>query len=464
MASPVMPPPVAPAPPRRRKSYAGAIVMIVLGIIFLLHNFGMVSAWHFYARWWPLIIILIGVIKLVEYFQAKQEGAYAQGVTFGTIVLLFFVIVTGLAISKAEGVNWGNVRDQMGIDLGDSDIDHFGQNSYTYEDQLQDAFPAGGNLKIVCDHGNINVNASDDNNIRVQVHKKVWAGNQGDADKANSSSKPTITITGTSVVLNANTQAGGKNDVENDLDVFLPKKADVTFSTRHGDVNVVGREGLLTVSHQQGTANFEDIKGDVTVNGEKITVRATRIAGNLSVQGRVTELTAEDVTGSTTLNGDNFEEVRISKVGKTLAFKSYRTDLEFAGLAGDFDMSSDDLRASNITGPVRLITRSKTIHLDDVSGDVRIENSNGDVDVHAVKIGNYDVRNHHGDVSVTLPTKSSFTVDARTQHGDASSDFGELKVDNNDNQGQVSGSVGGGGSSKIVIATDGADVNIRKST
>ena len=82
MASPVMAP---PSPPRRRKSYAGAIVMIVVGLLFLLQNFGIISGWHFYARWWPLIIILIGVVKLVEYYQAKNEGNYAQGVTFGTI-------------------------------------------------------------------------------------------------------------------------------------------------------------------------------------------------------------------------------------------------------------------------------------------------------------------------------------------------------------------------------------------
>lgn len=463
MGSPVMAPPAPPVRPRRRKSYAGAVVLILLGVIFLLHNFGVVSAWRFYARWWPLIIILIGVIKLIEYYQAKHEDAIPAGVTFGTIVLLFFVIVSGLSISKAEGVNWRAVGEQFGGDFNDDDFNHFGESTYTYEDRLQQTFPANGSLKIVCDHGNINVNASDDGNVRVMIHKKIWAGSQGDADSTNQNSKPTLEVNGTAVVLNANTQAGGKHDVEADMDVFLPKKADVTLSTKHGDVNIVGRDGLITASHQQGGANFEDVTGDVNVTGDKITVRATRIKGNLTVQGRVTELTAEDVSGNATLNGDNFEEVRISKVGKTLAFKSYRTDLEFGGLAGDFDMSSDDLRATNVTGPVRLITRSKTIHLDDVSGDVRIENSNGDVDVHATKLGNYDIRNHHGDVTVTVPDKSAFSVDAKTQHGDASSDFNDLKVSNSDNEGSVSGTVGSGGP-KLLITTDGADVNIRKSS
>lgn len=463
MASPIMAPPAPPAPPRRRKSYAGAVVLIIIGVVFLLHNFGVVSAWRVYARWWPLIIILIGAIKLVEYYQAKREGAYPAGVTFGTIVLLFFVIVSGLAISKAEGLNWGAIRDQMGIDIGDDEFNHFGQNSYSFEDRLQQPFPANGNLKVVCDSGNININASDDGNIRVLIHKKVWASNQSDADSTNQTSKPTIDISGTAVVLNANTQAGGKHDVEDDMDIFIPRKADIVLSTRHGDLNVVGREGLLTVSHQQGAANFEDITGDVNLNGEHVTARATRIKGNLTVQGRVSELTAEEVSGNTTLNGDNFDEVQLSKIGKTVAFKSYRTDLEFAGLPGDFDMSSDDLRASNVVGPIRLLTRSKTVHLDDVNGDARIEDSNGDVEVHAARLGNYDIRNHHGDVTVSVPANTGFSVDARTQHGDASTDFNQLKVDNNENQGSITGTVGNG-ASKIVITTDGADINVRKSS
>jgi DUF4097 and DUF4098 domain-containing protein YvlB len=463
MASTVTPPPVVVVRPRRRRSYAGAVVLILVGLIALLHNFGFLHlTWHFYAKWWPMVIILVGVVKLIEYFQAKQEGTTSAGVTFGTIVLMFFVIIIGIGMSKADGTNWGEVGREMG--WGDDwDGGHFGQNNYSYEDRIEQAFPANGSLKIVCDHGNINVNASDDNNVRVMIHKKVWADNQGKADSVNGSSKPSLEINGSSVVLNANTQAGGNNDVEEDMDVFLPKKADVTLATRRGDVNIVSRDGLLNISHQQGTANFEDINGDVNVAGEKITVRASRIQGNLKVEGRVTELTAESISGNATLNGDSYEEVRISKVGKTLGFKSYRTDLEFAGLAGDFDMSSDDLRASNVTGPVRLITRSKTIHLDDVSGDVRIENTNGDVEVHAAKLGNYDVRNHHGDVTLTLPSKSAFSVDARTQHGDAASDFGELKVANSENQGEVTGNVGSGGP-KLSVSTDGADVNIRKSS
>ena len=45
----------------------------------------------------------------------------------------------------------------------------------------------------------------------------------------------------------------------------------------------------------------------------------------------------------------------------------------FAKLDGDLDLDSGDLRATNITGPVRLSTRSKDIVLDGVVGDVRLK-------------------------------------------------------------------------------------------
>lgn len=65
MSSPVsypVPPPVpAPLPPRRRRSFAGPVVLIILGIVFLLGNMHLLS-WArlgtWFAHYWPLLLIL----------------------------------------------------------------------------------------------------------------------------------------------------------------------------------------------------------------------------------------------------------------------------------------------------------------------------------------------------------------------------------------------------------------------
>ena len=77
MASTYTQPPMTPAPPppRYQRSLAGPMVLIVIGWLFLLHNFGIrVPIWHFFGHWWPLLLILWGVIELVEHATAQPAG------------------------------------------------------------------------------------------------------------------------------------------------------------------------------------------------------------------------------------------------------------------------------------------------------------------------------------------------------------------------------------------------------
>ena len=66
---------------------------------------------------------------------------------------------------------------------------------------------------------------------------------------------------------------------------------------------------------------------------------------------------------------------------RRVVFKSSRTDMELSRIAGSLDLDSDELHAEEVTGPVHLTTRSKNIRLDGVSGDVRLQDDNGTVEV-----------------------------------------------------------------------------------
>ena len=61
MSSPVMtPPPIAPLPPRRHRSFAGPFVLIVVGVIFLLGTMRILSVGrlaHLFANYWPVLLL-----------------------------------------------------------------------------------------------------------------------------------------------------------------------------------------------------------------------------------------------------------------------------------------------------------------------------------------------------------------------------------------------------------------------
>jgi DUF4097 and DUF4098 domain-containing protein YvlB len=353
------------------------------------------------------------------------------------------------------------MRDNFNID--DNDFNSIFGQSYNFNDQLEQNFPAGDSLKIINTHGAISVHASDDNKITVVVRKRVGADNQEDADKYNGETKPTITTIGGLVTLDAKAEAAGDHPVESDLDVSLPRKVAVTISSRRGDVNLVGRDGAVDINTQHSDTSVEDVTGNVKVSQEKGTVKIEQITGDVHVDGRVDEVSVADVKGAVQLDGEFQESVKLARIAKTVTFKSSRTDMEFSRIEGDLDLDSDELHAEQITGPLHLTTRSKNIRLDEVSGDVRLQDDNGAIEVGMHTLGNVQIDSRNGDIQLSLPDKAGFRLDARTHDGEIQSDFPELKVNNDEHEAKASGSVGSG-SSHIVLNNEHDGIEIRKAT
>ena len=83
-------PPMPPMPPLRpRRSFAGPFVLIVLGIVCLLGTMRVVSLSrlaHVFANYWPALLILWGVIKLIEHQRAQRDGTRAPGIGAGGVL------------------------------------------------------------------------------------------------------------------------------------------------------------------------------------------------------------------------------------------------------------------------------------------------------------------------------------------------------------------------------------------
>src|SRR5579871_397642 len=466
MSSPVMtPPPIAPLPPRRHRSFAGPFVLIVLGIVFLLGTMRVLSVGrlaHLFASYWPVLLIIWGIIKLVEHMQAQREGTRSSGIGGGGIVLIVMIVVFGLIATQLERVNWSGLKDNFNFD--DDDFSHiFGGDTFSYNDHLEQDFPAGASVKVIDTRGAVSVHAADDNKITIAVRKRIGADNQNDANKYNDETKPTITTIGGLVTIDAKAEAAGDHPVEVDLDISIPRKAPVTVTSRRGDVNVSGRDGDVDVSAQHADTSIEDVNGNVKVNQEKGSAKVEQVSGDVHIEGRLNEVQVADVKGSLQLDGEFQESIKLERIAKTVTFKSSRTDMEFSRITGSLDLDSDDLHADEITGPVHLTTRSKNIRLENVSGDVRLQDDNGAIELGMRSVGNVQIDNRNGDVQLSLPDKAGFRLDARARDGEIQSDFSELKVSNDDHESKANGSVGNA-SAHIVINNEHDGIEIRKAS
>lgn len=480
------PPPVRP-PYRYRRSITGPVILIAIGVIFLLSNLGIIQRWqlwHWFGHWWPVLLILWGVIALVEHSSAHRMGYRTRHLGGGGILLLILLVAMGVSAHYSSDVNWGGVRDQLQMD---DDLGGFFGTAYTYDDTLQQSFPKDGSLRIVCDRGSLNITPAEDDQIKVVVHKKLYAHDQNEGNKYNEGTKPQITVTGDTVLLNANTDGAGDHGVTTDMEISVPAGAALDIASKRGDVTVNDRKANVKASVQHGDVSLTGIGGPVQINLEKGSLRATQISGDVNVTGHVDSVNIEDVSGAVSLNGDFYEDIRLSKIAKSVVFKTSRSDMEFASLAGDLDIASDEVRGSELSGPSRVTTSSKDIHLEDVSGDLQVQSNNGDVEITtsdkqpsgkidiatehgdvAVTVGGkaapqkVNVATEHGDVTLTIPQGAGFQVSAVTRKGDVSSEFDAIKIDENNGTTKASGSVGSG-NSKLQVATDTGDIKIAKS-
>ncbi len=135
MASPVV-------TPRQQRSIAGPIVLILLGVLFLLMTMGVLDRYSLatiFARYWPLLLILWGVIKLIEHQQAKQAGLPPRGIGAGGVFLVLFIVCVGLMATQFVRV-WPNIKDHIQIGDNQDFEDLFGGSSFDYSDELSKAY------------------------------------------------------------------------------------------------------------------------------------------------------------------------------------------------------------------------------------------------------------------------------------------------------------------------------------
>jgi DUF4097 and DUF4098 domain-containing protein YvlB len=445
----------------RPRSIFGPLVLITIGVLFLLRSMGVIQGQTFhwwFSRYWPALLILWGVAKLLEHLWARQRGEPTPRLGAGGIVFLIFFIMIGMGAWESRDWNWGGIRTDLGAD---SDWGNwFTPNRYVFTDNFAQPLPGGSGIKIVSSQGDINVTASDDNQVHAVVRKGLRSDSQESANRLNESTHPKFTQQGSLWLLDLT--SGEFENGRFDLDLQLPKQIALSMSTRRGNLTVSQRDGNVDLNTDHGSITAENVKGTATLHLRSGSVNVKDVSGNVTVDGEVDDGTVSDVTGTLDFNAGYNGNIQLSHIGQRLHFKSVRTDLQLAKLDGEINMGHGDLRATAVAGPIKLNTRSNEVHLEDVSGAVEVENRNGLVEIRPKSpLGNIDVNNERGGIQLDMPEDASFRLDAQSRNGNIDvSDF-SVTVDNRSQDSTARGSIGKGGPD-IRLRSDRGTIQIRK--
>ncbi len=444
----------------RRSSITGPIVLVAIGIIALLVETGKLSGyqfWGWYNRWWPVLLIGVGLVLLGEYF-LDRNSPYAGRRSAGGIVWIIILIAAFGAVNH-YGTYHAPFSWNFGDDNNNDSDDFFSMMGEEHNNDIQMDAVAAANaaVNIQNPRGDVTITASSDDRMHVRAHQVVHSSSDSDARKTFEAVTPKLINSGASAVLSVE----GRNNARVDLTVELPSGASTTVDAGRGDVTVEGLKTGSDVTASHGDVKFDNLGGNVHARMDHGDISAHQIAGDVTVDGHISDVTLSEVKGNVTLNGEFFGDTHLEQVGSAVRFHSSRTDLTIPKLQGDMTMDSSDLNINQAAGPVRIITRSKDIDLSQLSGDAHIENNNGDVNITTVApLGNLQVSNRTGNISVTVPENASFSITASNSDGDLHTDF-PLNMTNSGDRKSAQGQVGTGGP-HLELSTGHGDLQLRK--
>lgn len=461
-------------PPAPRRSLVGPLLLIAIGLLFLLRNFGYsIPLFSEFVRYWPLLLVLVGVIRLVEFLAARNSDRPIPVMSGGSIFLLIILVCAGTALSaiyhSRNDINWGSLRDNLDMD---DDFVHMFGNEYTFDGDFTQGLPAGGSIRVTSERGDVSVNTWDNPEVKVVYHKKVFAGSQHEADSANGKTQPRVQVQGNLVDVDANNESGGDRGISTNIDIYAPAKVAVEVNSSRGDVAVAQRIGDLKINSQRGDVTLDQITGNVslTTGNTNLTnkhgsLHASNLTGNLNADGKLDDLTLDSVTGAVMIGADIYGDMHLSRLQKGVTIRTSRTELQFARIDGNLTMDSGSLAGEDLQGPVTVTTRAKDVELKNLKGDLRVNDDSGDITFEnpvASVLGNLDLTTHHGDVHLSLPPKAGFQYQLSTKHGDISSEFENVHANSETGASSASGVIGRP-AVKITVNSDTGDIALSKS-
>ena len=445
----------------RRRSLTGPLLLLIIGGLFLWSNLRPdAPVWYLIAQNWPFLLIGWGLIRLLEVLFQNDDSYSRSTFSGGEILVIVLICVVGLSAWEAH--EWGFHFRNSGFE------NWFGEQ---YEYPITASASAAGMKRVVFENprGNITITGADTAQVAVGGHKLIRSLTHSDADRANGLTPIEIIPQGDRILVRTNEDRGPQNQqISADLtEVTVPRGisveirgasgGDYEINDITGDVELHANHAEVRLSKIGGNARIEIARSD--------SIRCVEMKGKLDVQGQGSDLELEDIDGQVTVNGSYTGSLSFKKLTKPLEFEGARnTELNVQAIPGEITMDLSQLSASNVTGPLKLTTQSRDIHLEGVTKSIDVDTQRGDIELlPGLPMPSIEAHSGAGRIELALPEKATFQLDATAEHGDATNDFGPaIQAQSEGRAATLKGKVGDG--PVVHITASRGSVEVRKST
>src|SRR3984893_14635912 len=447
--------------PRGSSVFSG-LILIFIGLLLLLHNYRGFELTGVILRWWPLILIFWGAIKIYERTAgARGSQPGASRISTGEVLLVLGLLaVIGIVI----GVDHARQHVPGLFD----NIEVPGETFASSLDVAPKTVPANARVTVRGGRGYLVVRAFNEPQIRVSGKGNVKGWDENAAKKLSEHVSAEIVQNGDGYEVRPT--GGGNSRVKVDMDISVPKKALLTVHSEKGDVNVSDMASQVNIDNGNGDIEVRGTTGDVSLDMRHGDAKLSDTKGDVKISGRGGSVEVVNASGSFTINGEFVGPIRAEKVAKGVRFVSQRAGLTLTQLSGHMEAGSGNLEVVDAPGNLIARTRDEDINIENASGKMKIDDRNGNINVRFSSPPKDDIEIYSASapITLTLPGSSNFEIVADCHSGDIDSEFeaDTLKLNKSESGGDshLEGKYGRGHGPKIILKTSYGSISIHKTS
>jgi hypothetical protein len=439
----------------RRHSLSGPLVLLLIGGLFLWRNLHPEApVFDLVAQYWPFLLIAWGFIRLFEVLLSWRNDGSRHTFTGGEVALVVLICMAGSGI-------WMAHRHSRFIG---GTLDFWGTQ---FEYPVTANASAAGAARIVFENtrGNITVTGADALEVSITGRKLIRADSRADADRTNQNTAVEIVPQGDRLLVRANLERAPDNQrVSDDLTVTVPRGMAVEARGRAGDFDISDLSGDVDLNSERGDVRLSRLGGSARIEvGRGDLVHAVDVKGKIDLHGRGSDIDLENVAGQVTIDGSFSGTLDFKNLAKPLQFAGRNTELRVAAIPGTISMNLSGFNATDVVGPVRLVTRSRDVRLERFTESLDLDAQLGDIflDPGRLPLPSIEARSGSGRIELVLPEKAAFQLQATAQRGDAVNDYGpQIQREVSGRTATLKGKVGDGPT--IQLTSERGTISVRR--
>lgn len=383
------------------------VLLVGLGVLFLAQNLFELSLLGFFrealvlfSRYWPVLLVVWGVFKIVERFVAPERAQVSA------FEIFLFVLIVGLGLSLRAARNLvDEVKNEVSLDeiFGVAGMELLGGPAHRFDEERTFDIGAATSLLVENSGGRVRATGWDEPTVRAVVTKRVRHAEEAEAARiAESVDVELSSRDGTARIRVVIPEES--SFIETDLDLQVPRALPLTVRNRRGRVEAFGVEAMADLETSEGDVLCSNVKGGLKARTRHGDVDVDHVSGNVEIvnrDGAVTvrsvegdlraatshdRLVAEDVTGSVALE-NRHAGVRTARIGGDVELRAENADVtvESAGGSVSLEASHRTVFVRGVGGRLTVTARNATIQAREIAGDAVLDDPNGEISVIGVE-------------------------------------------------------------------------------